>query len=145
MIPPATFLLVLPYLPSCTDPPVSKRTFASGLAVLPTPPYSRAAFSARLVGLLTLGTSRPRPLPDRSPYLRRAAGPRTTVELAYEEQLPLGLVQDMVGEAEDAGDICRDEGDEGRVGVDAGAGARAQEVRWWANVFQGYVWDGHAD
>ena len=33
---------------------MSRRTFASGLAVLHTPPYSRAAFSARLVGLLSL-------------------------------------------------------------------------------------------
>ncbi|KIP05696.1 hypothetical protein PHLGIDRAFT_128721 [Phlebiopsis gigantea 11061_1 CR5-6] len=122
LIPPATFLLVLPHLPSCTEPPVSRRTFASGLAVLHTPPYSRAAFSARLVGLLSLGTC------------------SSLFFLAHEEQLPLGLVQDMVGEAEDAGDVCRDEA-EGRVG----AGARAQEVRWWANVFLGYVWDGQAD
>lgn len=123
LIPPATLLLVLPYLPQHTDPPVHARTFSSGLAVLHTPPYTRAAFSARLVGLLTL------------------VGPRTTVEVAYEEALPIGLVQEMVLEVEEVGEICRDEG-EGRVDV---FGGRGHEVHWWVNIFQSYVWDGQAD
>ncbi|KAJ2958112.1 hypothetical protein NUW54_g14555 [Trametes sanguinea] len=59
------------------------RTFAaSGLSVLHTPPYGSAAFASRLVGLLTL------------------AGPRTTVEVAQEEDLPIGLTQEMVDEVE---------------------------------------------
>lgn len=64
------------------------------------------------------------------------------MEVAYEEQLPIGLVQDMVFEVEEAGDICRDEG-EGKVGVSIGG--RSQEVHWWGNIFQSYVWDGQAD
>ena len=56
LIPPATFLQVLPQLPSFTHPPIRMRTFAaSGLSVLHTPPYGSAAFASRLVGLLTLG------------------------------------------------------------------------------------------
>lgn len=55
LLPPATLLLVLPHLPQYTDPPINRRTFSNGLSVLHTPPYTRAAFSARLVGLLTLG------------------------------------------------------------------------------------------
>ena len=68
-------------------------------------------------------------------------GPRTTVEVAYEESLPIGLVQEMVFEVEEAGDICRDEG-EGKVSA---FGGRGQEVHWWVNIFQNYIWDGQAD
>ena len=58
LIPPSTFLRVLPYLPSFTLPPIRMRTFpASGLSVLHTPPFGRATFAARLVGLLILGAS----------------------------------------------------------------------------------------
>ncbi|KAH9887028.1 EAP30/Vps36 family-domain-containing protein [Cubamyces lactineus] len=143
LIPPATFLQVLPQLPSFTHPPIRMRTFvASGLSVLHTPPYGSAAFASRLVGLLTL------------------AGPRTTVEIAQEEDLPIGLTQEMVDEVETAGEICRDEGGSGislfsGLGAGppgAGAGASAGwaasgggEVRWWVNLFRGYVWDGHQD
>ncbi|KAI0920303.1 hypothetical protein AcW1_002081 [Taiwanofungus camphoratus] len=60
LIPPSTFLLVLPQLPNYTSPPIHMRTFQeSGLSVLHTPPYTRAAFASRLVGLLTLGALPP--------------------------------------------------------------------------------------
>ncbi|KAI0350949.1 hypothetical protein OH77DRAFT_1514078 [Trametes cingulata] len=138
LIPPATFLQVLPHLPSFTHPPIRMRTFAaSGLSVLHTPPYGSAAFASRLVSLLTL------------------AGPRTTVEIAQEEDLPIGLTQEMVDEVEMDGEICRDEGGSG-VAIFAGAGSASKdtavgagwaasgggEVRWWVNIFRGYVWDG---
>ncbi|OSD03778.1 hypothetical protein PYCCODRAFT_1434166 [Trametes coccinea BRFM310] len=142
LIPPSTFLQVLPHLPSFTNPPIRMRTFAaSGLSVLHTPPYGSAAFASRLVGLLTL------------------AGPRTTVEIAQEEDLPIGLTQEMVDEVETAGEICRDEGGSG-ISLFSGLGAGGSkaslvgageagwaasgggEIRWWVNVFRGYVWDG---
>ena len=87
-------------------------------------------------------------------------GPRTTVEIAQEEDLPIGLTQEMVDEVETAGEICRDEGGSGislfsglgAGSAGAGAGASAGwaasgggEVRWWVNLFRGYVWDGHQD
>ncbi|KAH9916404.1 EAP30/Vps36 family-domain-containing protein [Epithele typhae] len=123
LIPPNTFLQVLPLLPSFTNPPIQMRTFAaSGLSVLHTPPYGAAAFTARLVGILT------------------HTGPRTTVEIATAEDLPIGLTQEMVDEAERAGDVCRDEGGAGVALFSGGAGGA--EVRWWPNVFREYVWDG---
>ncbi|KAI0742538.1 EAP30/Vps36 family-domain-containing protein [Daedaleopsis nitida] len=131
LIPPATFLQVLPHVPSFTLPPIRMRIFAaSGLSVLHTPPYGSAAFASRLVGLLTL------------------VGPRTTVEIAQEEDLPIGLTQEMVAEVEMDGEICRDDGGPG-VALFAASGGAAPwaageggEVRWWVNIFHGYVWDG---
>jgi ESCRT-II complex subunit VPS36 len=55
LIPPSTFLQVLPHLPAFTSPPIHARTFTSGLSVLHTPPFTRAAFSSRLVSQLTMG------------------------------------------------------------------------------------------
>jgi len=123
LIPPSTFLQVIPLLSMYTVPPIHMRTFSpSGLSVLHTPPYTQAAFAARMVGMLTL------------------SGPRTTVEVANEEHIPIGLAQEMVQEVEDVGEICRDECGSG-VGVFGNQG----EIRWWPNVFRGYVWDGHED
>ncbi|KZT68632.1 hypothetical protein DAEQUDRAFT_324930 [Daedalea quercina L-15889] len=130
LIPPSTFLQVVPQLPQYTDPPIHMRTFApSGLSVLHTPPYTKAAFAARLVGLLSL------------------AGPQTVVQVAREEALPIGLTQEMVTEVEEDGEICRDEGGSG-LDVAAGlagsgwASSGGGEVRLWVNIFRGYVWDG---
>jgi ESCRT-II complex subunit VPS36 len=105
LIPPSTFLLVLPHLPAHTVPPIRTRTFASGLTVLHTPPYTHAAFAARLASSLALG------------------GPKTTVQIANESD----------------GDICRDDGSAAINGGGSGAGV---ELRWWMNVFKGYIWDG---
>ncbi|KAI0684553.1 EAP30/Vps36 family-domain-containing protein [Cytidiella melzeri] len=121
LIPPSTFLQIIPHLPAYTSPPIHARTFPSGLSVLHTPPFTRAAFSSRLVSLLTL------------------VGPRTTVEVAYEEQLPIGLAQDMIKEVEEAGDVCRDDGGGGVNMLDEMQGG---ETQWWPNIFKEYVWDG---
>ena len=119
LIPPSTFLLVLPHLPYHTSPPIRSRTFASGLSILHTPSYTHASFAARLASLLAL------------------AGPKTTVEVAGEEGMTVGLAGEMIGAVEGDGDICRDEGGAGASATGAGG-----EVRWWVNVFRGYVWDG---
>ncbi|KAH8077386.1 EAP30/Vps36 family-domain-containing protein [Cristinia sonorae] len=122
LIPPSTFLQVLPVLPAYTSPPIHMRTFVnSGISVLHTPPYTKAAFASRMVSLITL------------------SGPRTTVEVAHEERLPIGLVQDMVDEVEEAGEICRDGGSGGGGG---GIGVDGTEVWWCVNAFREYVWDG---
>lgn len=74
----------------------------------------------------------------------RTVGPRTTIEVAQEEDLPIGLTQEMLDEVEMDGEICRDDGG---TGVDmfsseslgtAGGG----EVHYWVNIFREYVWDG---
>jgi ESCRT-II complex subunit VPS36 len=67
-------------------------------------------------------------------------GPRTTLEVAWAEEIPTALAVEMIGGAEAQGDVCRDEAP-GLVipGLDSDGGG---EVRWWRNIFQGYVWDG---
>lgn len=103
---------MLPHLPAYTDPIITERTFhASGLRVLHTPTYTPAAFSVRLHGILNM------------------CGARTTLDIAHEEGVPIGLASEMIDEAETQGIVCRDEAEHG-------------EVRWWLNIFQGYVWDG---
>ncbi|KAJ7159161.1 EAP30/Vps36 family-domain-containing protein [Mycena crocata] len=117
LIPPATLLQVVPHLPTCTNPTIRMRTFASGLRVLHTPPYTHAAFAARLSGLLVL------------------AGPKTTTEVAQEERVTVGLAEEMIAAVEADGDICRDD----EACMIRGGGA---EVRFWGNVFHGFAWDG---
>ena len=70
-------------------------------------------------------------------------GPKTTVEVAHEERLPVGLVQDMIADVEASGEVCRDEGGSG-IDIFGGGRTESGEVRWWNNVFMGYVWDGQA-
>lgn len=74
-------------------------------------------------------------------------GPRTSLEVAWAENVPVGLVTEMIGEAELDGKFCRDEV-QGKIGVSPTAagggtgGGGGGELRWWLNVFSGYVWDG---
>ncbi|KAJ7622529.1 EAP30/Vps36 family-domain-containing protein [Roridomyces roridus] len=117
LIPPATLLQVIPQLPAYTTPPINLRIFSSGLRVLHTPPYTPAAFAARLSGLLAL------------------SGPQTITEIATEEKLSVALAGEMVGDVEREGGVCRD--DEGCMIKGGGT-----EVRYSGNVFLGYVWDG---
>jgi len=117
LIPPSTLLLVIPHLAACTTPTINMRTFPSGLSVLHTPPYSHVAFAARLSGLLVL------------------SGPKTTTEVAREERVAVGLAAEMIEAVEKDGELCRDD----EACAIRGGGA---EVRWWGNVFHGYVWDG---
>ncbi|KAI0299049.1 EAP30/Vps36 family-domain-containing protein [Multifurca ochricompacta] len=112
LLTPSQFLQVLPHLPAYTHPAIAERTFhSSNLRVLHTPTYTPAAFAARLHGMLLI------------------SGSRTTLDIAQEENVPVGLVAEMVDEAEAQGVVCRDEAEHG-------------EVSWWVNDFQGYVWDG---
>ncbi|KAF8178972.1 EAP30/Vps36 family-domain-containing protein [Mycena galopus ATCC 62051] len=119
LLPPATLLQVIPHLGACTTPTISMRQFPSGLSVLHTPPYSYVAFAARLSGLLAL------------------SGSKTTTEVAREEHVAVGLAAEMISAGEADGDICRDD----ETCMIKGGGA---EVRFWVNVFHGYVWDGQA-
>ena len=115
LILPSTFLLVLPHLPHHTVPPIRLRTFPSGLSVLHTPSYTHASFASRLASLLAL------------------TGPKSTMEVAGEERLTVGLAGEMIGAVERDGAVCRDEGS---------GGVGSAEIKWWVNVFRGYVWDG---
>lgn len=89
--------------------------------MLHTPPYGHAAFSARLSGLFTL------------------SGPKTTTEIAQEENITVGLAAEMIAAVEADGDVCRD--DPSTMIMGGGSG----EIRWWSSIFIGYVWDGQPD
>ncbi|KAG1751759.1 EAP30/Vps36 family-domain-containing protein [Suillus lakei] len=121
LIPPSTFLQVLPHLPACTSPPIRSRVFKSGLSVLHMPPYTHASFTARMVGYLTL------------------SGGMTTSQVAHEENITIGLADEMIAAIEADGVICRD--DE-RSAIKGGGSGTASEVRWSRNLFLEYIWDG---
>ncbi|KAJ4478293.1 EAP30/Vps36 family-domain-containing protein [Lentinula aciculospora] len=123
LIPPSTFLQVIPHLAVFTTPTITSRTLNSGLAVLHTPPYSRAAFAARICGLLAL------------------AGPKSTTEIAQEEGMTIGLTTEMLNIVEEDGDVCRDDG-QSVIQENKGDILVLGEVDWWANLFSGYTWDG---
>lgn len=129
LIPPSTFIQVLPLLPQHTSPQIELRTFHSNLKVLHTPWYSQRSFSSRLLTYLD------------------AVGPKTTVQVAEQENLSVGLVQEMIHAAEREGKIVRDVdnwdgGGGGRGGSGSVNTAATREVLWWRNYFEGYVWDG---
>jgi ESCRT-II complex subunit VPS36 len=94
------------------------RIFPSGLSVLHTPPYTHASFAARLSRSLALG------------------GPKTTMDVARDENMTVALAAEMIHAVENEGDVCRDDG------MNGGSGA-AVEIKWWPNTFKGYEWDGH--
>ncbi|KAJ7601238.1 EAP30/Vps36 family-domain-containing protein [Mycena floridula] len=129
LIPPSTFLQVLPYLPIYTNPTISVRSLGTGtLKVLHTPPYSEAAFAARLSGFLTV------------------SGPCTTLEIAHAEAVTVALAEEMVLTVERDGGISRDDSGCSILGKGNGTsqsgGVGYGEIRWWPNMFETVSWDG---
>jgi ESCRT-II complex subunit VPS36 len=92
----------------------------SGLKVLHTPPFTQAAFAARISGILTL------------------SGPKTTLEVALEEDITAGLAAEMMIAMENDGEVLRDDSGSTADGRGLGGG----EVIWWMNAIRDYVWDG---
>lgn len=91
--------------------------------MLHTPPYSTEAFGARLLGRI------------------EAQGPCTTLDVSQAEGLTIGFAGELINEAENLGDIMRDDASSGLRGG-AGSGI-SSEVRWWSTAtLKGYVWDG---
>ncbi|KAG1873780.1 EAP30/Vps36 family-domain-containing protein [Suillus subluteus] len=121
LIPPSTFLQVLPHLPAYTSPPIRSRVFKSGLSVLHMPPYTHASFTARIVGYLAM------------------SGMMTTSQIAHEENITIGLADEMIAAIEADGVICRDDK---RSAIKGGGSGTASEVRWSRNLFLEYIWDG---
>lgn len=119
LISPEMTMKTLSYLPFHTHPPIRTRTLRSGLRVLHTPAYSLPSFTARIVARIV----------DK--------GPCTSTRFAAEESLSVGLVDELIKEVEDRGDICRDDPMAATDGEGVGV-----ETRWWGNAFTGYVWDG---
>ena len=105
-------------LPAYTEPVIQHRAFPSGLNVLHTPPYTQAAFSARISNFLVL------------------SGPKTTIEIAAEENLTVSLVTEMMDAVEVDGAVCRD------AAITGSGNGTISELRWWGNLFVDYIWDG---
>jgi ESCRT-II complex subunit VPS36 len=66
-------------------------------------------------------------------------GPQTTMEVALEEGITVGLSSEMIAAVEVNGSICRDDTATAIVGGGTSSGA---ELKWWANLFVDYLWDG---
>ena len=59
------------------------------------------------------------------------------MEIAAEENLTVGLVTEMMDAVEVDGAVCRD------AAISTGGGSGTiSELRWWANLFVDYIWDG---
>lgn len=70
------------------------------------------------------------------------AGPSNTMELATLEEgqsIPGGLLVEMIDAVEADGGICRDDV---ASAIDGGGSGSGSEIRWCANMFVGYQWDG---
>ncbi|KAF9522606.1 EAP30/Vps36 family-domain-containing protein [Crepidotus variabilis] len=124
LIPPSTFLQVIPILPTYTSPPIHHRAFTSGLNVLHTPPYSHKEFSATIFNHLMEFES------------------LTLNDLASSEDgesIPSGLLSEMMDAVEVDGDICRDDL---AAAIDGGSSGTSAEIRWYLNYFNACSWDG---
>lgn len=121
LIPPSTFLQVIPHLPQFTIPTIQTRQLHSGLTVLHTPPYSHHAFSARLSGFLLLN------------------GPQTIGNIAKEEGITIALAEGMVDAVEADGQVCRDDA----ASAIRDPGHPGGIILWWSWAsFSDYVYDG---
>lgn len=102
---------VVDRLPQHTSPKILTRAFRSGLRVVHTPWYTHKEFASRLLILL------------------RASGPKTTIQVANQENVSIGLIQEMITSVEEEGRIVQDEAANGNV-------------LWWPNEIVSFVWDG---
>lgn len=61
------------------------------------------------------------------------------MEVAHEEGITIGLASEMIGAVEADGEVCRDEGS---ASIRGGGSGVEVEIKWWANIFTNFVWDG---
>ncbi|KAG8983757.1 hypothetical protein FRB90_005781, partial [Tulasnella sp. 427] len=99
LLPPSTLISVIPLLYLYTSPPIHQRTFKqSGLSVLHVPKYAHDAFTTRFLYLISD--------PEAG---GTGLGALSSVEVAREEGMSVGLVEEMIGAVEDDGEVLRDE------------------------------------
>jgi len=67
-------------------------------------------------------------------------GPKTTMEISAEEGLTVALTTEMLDAVEQDGGVCRDDSSAACTG--GGGSGTGVELRWWTNLFLGYIWDG---
>lgn len=131
LVSPNDLVLASPYLPRYTTPPLRLKTFIkSSLPVLHTPYYSVPAFTARLLSFLdlrqALAASFLTSFEVEKPSAEREGV--TTTEVTREETgLSISVVEDLLFEVEQVGEVVRDaKGGEG--------------VRWYRNYIRAFEW-----
>ncbi|KAG8920743.1 hypothetical protein FRC00_009578 [Tulasnella sp. 408] len=98
LLPPSTLISVIPLLTLYTSPSIKQRTFRkSGLSVLHIPKYAHDAFSTRFLHLISATET------------GGGLGALSSVEVAREEGMSVGLAEEMIGAVEDDGEVLRDE------------------------------------
>lgn len=98
LLPPSTLISVVPLLYLFTSPSIQQRTFKkSGLSVLHIPKYAHEAFSIRFLHMIS------------ETETGGGLGALSSVEVAREEGMSVGLAEEMIGAVEDDGEVLRDE------------------------------------
>ncbi|KAG7089493.1 hypothetical protein E1B28_011173 [Marasmius oreades] len=123
LIPPSTFLDVLPHLESITNMRI-RIIGQSSIKVLYTPHFSLPSISQRISQIL------PQPL--------------TPTSFGTSERITISLSQLLLSEVEmsDGTPICRDDWESA---IHVGVGGGVLETKYYPNVFVDYVWDGHSE
>lgn len=127
LLPPSTLLTVASsHLNQWTSPPISMRTFRSGLRVLVTPQFDDARFLGRVLGDLR-----------RRHDAQAGTGSMSTMEIARSEGAPLALIQEMLEAVEvGLGQLVRDDGSN-----DSSSNASAGTTMWYADEISAFDWD----
>ncbi|KAG8943118.1 hypothetical protein FRC04_003198 [Tulasnella sp. 424] len=98
LLPPSTLISVAPLLHLFTSPSIHQRTFKkSGVSVLHIPKYAHDAFSIRFLHMIS------------ETETGGGLGALSSVEVAREEGMSVGLAEEMIGAVEDDGEVLRDE------------------------------------
>ncbi|KZT58144.1 hypothetical protein CALCODRAFT_433101 [Calocera cornea HHB12733] len=96
LVPPDSLTTVIPRLATFASPPLTLRTFKSGLLTLCTPQYEPRQFQIRLCSRLN-------------------KAPATTVHIAREESISISLATELIESVEEAGAIVRDDAANGEL------------------------------
>lgn len=116
--------MISPRLSLYTSPPIYLRTLKSGLSVLHTSHFSTHNFTRRLLDWLDLRQALAKSLTEAEKEKGKEGA--TTLEIAQEEKVALGMAKEMVEMCESEGNVVRDEqGGEG--------------VRWYRNYISSGV------
>ncbi|KAF8321044.1 EAP30/Vps36 family-domain-containing protein [Cantharellus anzutake] len=114
LVPPSSLIECVSYLPRYTKLPMKIRTFRSGAKVLQTPAFDENVCSTRILSAIESQTGTE----------------CTTVAIAEILSMPIGLVEELIEDAETGGFVVRDEG-----------GTMGQTI-WYPNEFGDFEWDG---
>lgn len=126
LISPKTLLDVSQVLPSITSPPITCKTFQSGLRVLHTSRYQMDHFTDRVQGYIEAKRKEGISSDEEIEASKFQVG-ASTLEIAKAEDCPLHLIGELLNEVEyENGSIVRDE---------------QGEVTWYPNLLIEFDWD----